>query len=139
MKGETARYIEIEADVRYWEDATVNGVQEDDDNPTIHGAEDGCWKVRIDLEDGSIVGWPEGVAASVHYKVCDAGEYWLQNEKGERIAKSKGYYVPDGLCYGDNGFGDYIIFSIGGDGKIADYERPYFDDERWEPVEEPPQ
>lgn len=128
-----ATHIEVEAGVRYWEDATVNGVQAADDLPLIFGADGDTWRVRIDIGQGKIEGWPLGMEASVHYKVCDAGEYWLTDADGKRVAKWRGYYVPDNyLCHGDEGFGDYIIMEIAGDGSIAEYTQPELDYEQWE-------
>lgn len=135
MSGEElehATHIEVEAGVRYWEDASVNGV-EDDDGTLIHGREGDLWKVRIELLDGIIEGWPEGMEADIHYKVCDAGEYWLTDANGKRLAKWKGHYVPDAfLCHGSEGFGDYIIMSVAIGGGIVGYSMPAIDPERWE-------
>lgn len=140
-----ATHIEVDAGVRYWEDGEVNGVQ--DDNGTLMfgaegGAEGGRWKVKIDLASGRIEGWPEGTTASVHYKVCDDGEYWLTDATGTRLARWVGFDVPnDFLCHGSNGYGDYIIFDIDADGVIAGYKRPEItiwrgDDERgWAALE----
>lgn len=127
-----ATYIEVEAEVRYWEDATVNGTPEDNDKPTIFGVVGNLWKVRIELSDGIIVDWPEGMEASVHYKVCDQGEYWLLDTSGKRVAKWKGHYVPgDFLCHGDEGYGDYIILEVAIGGGIVGYEQPEIDPEQW--------
>jgi hypothetical protein len=127
----TATHIVVEAGVRYWEDATVNDVSDDDGNLTP-GRSGDCWCPRIELATGRIEGWPEGTVAAVHYKVCDEGEYWLANAAGERIAKWGGHYVPnDFLCHGDEGFGDYIIFKVQGDGLISGYEQPEIDPDRW--------
>lgn len=130
-----ATHIEVEAGVRYWEDAAVNGVQEDDDAPTIYGAENGAWGVRIDLERGRIEGWPEGMTADIHYKVCDDGQYWLTDSAGQRLAKWRGYYVPDDfLCPGEDGFGDYIIMHVDAGGSIENWRAPLIDPDRWEPT-----
>lgn len=127
----TATHIDVEAEVRYWEDARVNGV-DDEDGSRIPGKVGDLWKVRIDLEAGRIEDWRAGVGASIHYKVCDQGEYWLSDATGTRIAKWNGHYVPgDFLCHGDNGFGDYIIMNVDVDGRIAKYHRPTVDDEDW--------
>lgn len=132
--GSEATHIEVEAEVRYWEDATVDGV-EDSDGTLIPGRDGDLWKIRLGLADGRIDGWPDGVAASIHYKVCDQGEYWLTDRDGKRIAKWKGHYVPnDFLCHGDRGFGDYIIMEIAGGGRVAGYERPRVTDEEWAPI-----
>jgi hypothetical protein len=118
-----AKYIEVDAEVRYWEDASFNG-QEDTEGKLVPFRHKDCWTPAIRLTDGQIINWPEGLEASIHYKVCDAGLYWLSNEDG-RIAKWAGYYVPDEfLCHGSRGHGDYIIFKVGADGKIINYRQP---------------
>lgn len=117
-------FIEVCADVRYWDDATVNGA-EDTNGTLIPFRKGNSWGPVIRLADGQVMNWPEGMEADIHYKVCDAGEYWLQDESGKRIAKWAGYYVPDDfLCHGDTGYGDYIIFKVGQDGKIIRYRQP---------------
>lgn len=123
-------YLEVEAEVRYWEDTSVNGT--DDTEGTLIPFRSGAkWCPTIRLADGCIVGWPEGTTADVHYKVCDQGEYWLAAEKG-RIAKWRGHYVPDKfLCHGDTGYGDYIIFKVGADGRIEGWTAPTIDWGDW--------
>ena len=82
--------------------------------------------------------WPQGTVAEIHYKVCDQGEYWLADSTGVKVAKRKGYYVPDDLlCVGDRGYGDYIIFNVGADGMIAGWTPPKIDPSEWTPVPAP--
>jgi hypothetical protein len=129
-----AVYVEVDTPVRYPEDATVNG-QEDENGDLMPFLINGRWRPRIRLDDGVVMDWPPSVVAEVHYKVSDAGEYWLQNADGVRVARWSGYYVPDTfLCHGDRGFGDYIIFRVGGDGCINGYRRPVVDLSEWEPM-----
>ena len=130
-----AAFIECEAGVRYWEDATINGV-EDEDGSRIPCRIGDNWCPTIDLRTGKVVGWPEGVEADVHYKVCDDGCYWLLNEAGKRIAVRAGYVPSDYLCHGDNGYGDYIIMTIDGSGAIADFARPPDDKDGWSLIAE---
>lgn len=111
----------VEADVSYWEDATVNGV-EDENGDLIPCKVGDTWKPIIDLETGLITNWEKGKEANIHYKVCDAGEYWLQDENGKKIVKAKGYYVPDFLAIDDSGFGDYIIMQVDKEGKINNWQ-----------------
>ncbi len=119
-----AAYLEVRAGVRYWEDATVNGV-EDGQGALIPHRKEKDWCPIIQLVDGLVLDWPEGTKADIHYKVCDDGEYWLLDSERKRIAKWNGSYVPDDfLCHGDVGFGDYIIFNIGGNGLIDRYKTP---------------
>lgn len=130
---EQAQFIEVSAGVRFWEDATLNGREDAEGMIPLRKGEN--WEVVIELATGRILNWPEGVEASIHYKVCDAGEYWLLNGAKRRIAKWKDYYVPDGiLCVGDNGYGDYIIFKVGADGVVVDWTKPAIDSEQWGPV-----
>ena len=119
-----ATYLEVVAEVRYWDDATVNGIE--DTNGTLMPLRNGnYWNPVIRLADGMVMDWPHGSTADIHYKVCDQGEYWLLDANRKRIAKWDGYYVPnDFLCHGDNGYGDYIIFEVGADGLIKNYRMP---------------
>lgn len=128
-----ARFIEVSAEVRYWEDAYLNGRADVEGKiPLRTGL---LWAPVIDLETGKVECWPEGVSADVYYKVCDQGEYWLMDAVKARVAKWKGYYVPDDiLCVGDNGYGDYIIFKIGQDGVVIGWKKPAINPEQWVPV-----
>ena len=120
----TPIHIEVTAAVRYWEDATINGVNDDDGTLTPFKRGD-CWCPVIRLADGLVIDWPQGMTADIHFKVCDAGEYWLLDEDKKRVAKWAGYYVPDDfLCPGDQGYGDYIILKIGADGHIQGWRTP---------------
>lgn len=110
----------VEAGVRYWEDSTVNGVN-DEEGDLIPCRDGDTWKPIIDLESGIIINWEKGKEADVHYKVCDDGEYWLLDENDVKITKAKGYYVPSILSIGENGYGDYIIMKIDSDGKISNW------------------
>ena len=122
----------VSAGVRYWEDATVNDV-EDEHGDLVPCRNGDNWEPVIELATGRIQNWPEGVTADIHYKVCDAGEYWLAHVDGNKVAKWRGYYVPnDLLCVGDNGCGDYIIFKVGADGRIEGWQTPEIDDEEWD-------
>lgn len=128
-------FIEVRAEVRYWEDATVNDV-EDTDGTMIPCRAGNLWAPIIRLEDGQIMEWPQGIHADVHYKVCDQGEYWLLDANGTRIAKWRGHYVPDSfLCHGDRGYGDYIILQIEDTGRIQQWRTPEIDPEQWMPLE----
>lgn len=121
--------IRVMAEVRYWEDATVNGV-EDTDGSLIPLRLERCWEPIIDLETGRVRNWPEGTTADVHYKVCDAGEYELLDAQGELVAEQHGY-VPDMLGVGEPSYGDYIIMKIGPDGLIEGWRPPTIDPELW--------
>lgn len=127
-----AAFLIVEAGVRYWEDATVNG-KEDTEGTLIPLRKGDLWAPVIELATGQIRDWPQGTTADIYYKVCDAGEYFLADAKGNRLCKCGGHYVPDSLlCVGDNGYGDYIILTVAEDGKIAGWSKPDLDLEEWE-------
>lgn len=129
------KFLEVSASARYREDATVNGVP-DNDNTLMPLWNGNAWEPTIDLETGIIQNWPSGVVANVHYKVCDEGEYWLQDADGKRVAKWTSFYVPDRfLCIGDTGYGDYIILNIDGAGQIEGWTSPNVGgSDEWESV-----
>ena len=118
--------LEVEAGVRYWEDATVNGVE--DENGDLIPCRDGeLWKPIIDVESGKIINWTIGTKADVHYKVCDNGSYYLKDPEGNIVLSIESNYVPQILCPKDSGYGDYIIMDIDKNGMIADW-KPIFRD-----------
>lgn len=127
------QFLRVSAGVRYWEDATINGQPDADGTmtPLRNGA---LWEPRINLETGEVLDWPwpQGPTADIHFKVCDAGDYWLQDENGIDVAKWKGDYVPDGiLCVGGGGYGDYIILKIGANGLIEGWHAPEINAQDW--------
>lgn len=113
------KYLKVSAEVRYWEDATVNGVQ-DSEGDLIPCRVGDCWSPLIDLDTGIIKDWPANTIADIHYKVCDAGEYTLLADDLAEVKSIEGY-VPDVMCPQDDGYGDYIIMHIGPDGAIANF------------------
>lgn len=123
-------YLRARCGVRYWEDAEVNGTQDTDgslipcregtaaDNDHLGG---GNWRPTIDLATGKIEGWPEGTVASIHYKVCDDGDYELLDAE-RNVVKAIDGYVPNIMCPEGEGFGDYVIMEISAGGTIANWK-----------------
>lgn len=129
-------YIEVNAQVRYWEDAKVGG-REDKEGALAPFRKGALWCPVIRLADGMVMDWPLGVVAVIHYKVCDQGQYWLLDADRKRIARWKGYYVPDDfLCHGPQapGYGDYIILDVKEDGSVNDWKIPAIDPDEWKSV-----
>ena len=126
-----AVYLEVDAGVRYWEDAEVNGVKNIDlceskgiGNPLMPCAvqikeeadyniysDHYRWRPIIAIETGQIVNWTQGTTANVHYKVCDDFICDITDEDHIAIASYDGY-VPKIMCPADEGYGDYIIMNI---------------------------
>jgi hypothetical protein len=114
------KYLQASCKVRYWKNGKVNGV-EDSNGTLIPYRKGDNWEPMVNLDTGKIEGWPDGVSASVHYKVCDAGIYTLLDANRNEVAKKDGY-VPGMMCRGGNGYGDYVIMTIGPDGTIDGFE-----------------
>lgn len=122
------KFLEVSAGVRYWEDASVDGV-EDTDGTLMPLRRGDTWAPVIELSSGVVKNWPTGVTSDVHYKVCDQGQYWLLDEDGKRIAKYASDYVPDLLSPQESGYGDYIILKIDGEGRISGWRASITEDE----------
>lgn len=116
-------FLGVDAGVRYWDDASIDGQQDDADNPSMPFIEEDRWRIVIDVDMGRIIGWPQGVEASVHYKVCDDGIYELRSREGRIIRRLERIYVPAALCPVEQGYGDYIIMDINADGHIEGWDR----------------
>lgn len=129
-----AKFLKVDAGVRYWEDAEVNGVSDSENPPTIPCAEfigdknhiligqNYRWRPLIDIETGQIINWEKGFDADVHYKVCDDFLCDILDADKDVIASYDGY-VPSVMCPKDNGYGDYIIMDIDENGKIEDWDK----------------
>jgi len=113
-------FLQVSANVRYWEDALVNGI-DDNEGGLIPFRKGDAWVPKIDLETGTILGWPKDTSASIHYKICDNGTYALQDRDGKTIYERDGY-VPNILCPKENGYGDYIIMDIDENGVIQNWK-----------------
>lgn len=132
--------IKVSAGVRYWENGRVNGEndisydkQEEGIQPKMPCAElredEYRWNLEIDPETGIILNWPKGNTADVYYKVCDDCEIEYY-ENGKLICNNeKDYYVPKFLSPDGEGYGDYMIMSIDGNGQIANWSKSYF--QKW--------
>ena len=112
----------VKAGVRYYEDATVNGV-EDTEGDLIPCKNGDLWCPIIDIDSGVIINWEQGVKAEVHYKVCDEGSYYLQDAEGNTVLSIENNYVPKMMCPKESGYGDYIIMDIDENGKISNFRQ----------------
>ena len=137
-----AVYLKVDAGVRYWEDAEVNGVRDIDlceskgiGKPLIPCAvqikeeadyniysDHYRWRPIIAIETGQIVNWTQGTIANVHYKVCDDFICDITDEDHIAIAYYDGY-VPKIMCPADEGYGDYIIMNIDENGFIQGWKK----------------
>lgn len=112
-------YCQLKVAPRYWEDATVNQTEDVDGN-LVPCREGDLWCPLINIETGQIVNWKEGVTADIHYKVCDEGSYYLQDEEFNTLLSIEDEYVPNSLIPGE--YGDYIIMTVNGDGLIKEWK-----------------
>lgn len=119
------KYLKANCGVRYWENATVNGV-EDEHGDLIPCKEEDRWMPLIELETGQILNWNTGTEADIHYKVCDDGIYTLLDAEKKPITEIE-YYVPNIMCPEGQGFGDYVIMKVNKYGVIQNWS-PSFDE-----------
>lgn len=134
--------IVVKAVVRYPEDAEFieeklddqnipynNYINDDEENPKMpfveteydnYGRKKFYWQPTIDLENGRILSWPEGVKAHVFYKVCDEFECTIYDRSGNEVLNYEGY-VPDFMAIEDEGYGDYIDMIVDENGYINDW------------------
>lgn len=109
-----------------WEDATVNGEEDDYMNPRIpcFNKETKTWDIFIDIKTGQILNWVKGNTASVYYKVVDSGEYSLYDNQMNEYVTMWGY-VPKLMDFDDSdgnyGYGDYLGLDIDEDGFIKNW------------------
>ena len=108
--------VNVYAHVRYWEDARINGTPDDADAPEMPCIDGELWCPVINVDTGQILEWPQDTIARIHYKVCDECGIKI-TENGVVIYEDEDY-VPDFLCPLEEGFGDYIIMDIDGNGFI---------------------
>lgn len=119
------KFLQVEAGARYWEDGTINGI--DDVNGDLTPCREGdYWKPLIEIDSGKILNWKQGTKAELHYKVVDDGTYVLLDEN-KKIIKEIDGYVPDIMCPEGEGYGDYIIMNIDENGIIAKWN-PTFEE-----------
>lgn len=115
------KFLRVVARARYYEDATVNGV-EDINGDLIPCKVGEYWCPIIDIENGVIKNWKQGVKAEVHYKVFNDGSYYLLDIECNTILSIETDYVPDIMCPGESNNGDYIIMNIDENGKINNWK-----------------
>lgn len=120
MEFEVTKIV-IDAGVRYWEDADVNGIK-DEDGTLIPCRENDRWKPIIDIETGKVLNWEIGKTADIHYKVCDDGVYSLISEKHGIVFQKDGY-VPIFLDLTGESYGDYLIMKIDENGMIKNWDK----------------
>ena len=112
-------YLKAEAKVRYFEDGILNGTE--DEHGEMPCVVNETWCPVIEVLTGKIINWKEGNSAQLHYKVCDCGTYTLLGSDKESLKVFSGY-VPDIMCIGENGYGDYLIMEINEQGFIKDWK-----------------
>lgn len=112
-------FLQASCGVRYWEDASVDGVA-DESGDLIPCRNGDNWKPLIAVDTGVIRNWTPGKTAEIHYKVCDDGTYTLLDGNLAPIKQVSGY-VPKIMCPEENGYGDYVIMKVDAEGRIANW------------------
>ena len=61
----------VKAQIRYWEDTEVNGIDDTENGDNIPCKQGELWCPVINVATGIIENWEIGKTAKVHYKVAD--------------------------------------------------------------------
>lgn len=77
----------------------------------------------IDINRGEIKGW-KGNGVSFYFKVVDRGIYSILSD-GVEVKRVENEYVPDFLQIDDEGYGDYLCFTVDSIGRISGWNRKY--------------
>lgn len=115
-KDNSPRYIDIllpnNEHLKYdLEDFPINDFLLKDDKDTI--------KLTIDLKKKKLLGWENGQDKFDFFvKAVDEGTYIVRNSDGEVLYRREGY-VPNGVVPPQDGYGDYIDFTINEDGSLS--------------------
>ena len=110
--------VKVKAQIRYWEDTEVNGIDDTENGDNIPCKQGELWCAVINVATGIIENWEIGKTAKVHYKVADCCGWELLDENGAVIQSQDDGYVPKTLCPAERGYGDYIIMNIDENGLI---------------------
>ena len=113
------KVLRVKANVRYWDDSTLNG--ENDTEGEMPCALNDLWCPEIQIETGIVLNWKQGSTAEIHYKVADECGWELVDKDFNIVLSAEDGYVPNTLCPQDNGYGDYIIMNIDENGKIENW------------------
>lgn len=120
------RFLRADVGPIGWDSGTVNGVDDDDDNPQIpcvvESKNEKRWNILIDIKTGQVVNWTKGVSASVYYKVCDDGIYTAYDNYMNIVHELEDY-VPSIMAFDDEcyGYGDYVVLDINENGNIVNW------------------
>ena len=111
--------VEREFDIKYL--SMVLPVKYDDEDmpydfPFRSGEQ---WSVTVDIDEGKILDWPQGVSHGLFMKVTDGGVYQLLGPDKELVAMIQDY-VPHSMVPGE--YGDYVKLNIDESGVITNWK-----------------
>ena len=117
------KYLKVQINMPYYEDFEVNGksIESWDELPPCMRGHINEMEFAVDIENGNILGWEEGMTFTSYAKIVDNGTYHLTDEDYQIVLPSLHRYVPNILDTKGYGFGDYMQFSVDEKGYIIDY------------------
>lgn len=116
--------INLKSNTRYWEDFEIDG-ERSEDGSNVPFRDGSFWTPVIDIDGGRILGWPDGMTAKTHSKVCDECSFEIIDGNGNVVFRQENDYVPSFLSPTESGYGDYIILEIDQKGLIKGFERAF--------------
>lgn len=138
-----AKYLSCYIQPRYWEDSEFDKQADDEKGSlvrkllpeSIMTSEEmmefglperyshGFIRLDIDLDNGTVKGWPKGNTASFGYKSCDCNIFVLMTGEGNVIHQTREgdteYVIGPKFM---NDCGDYFVLQVEEDGSIVDWD-----------------
>lgn len=133
--------IKCDIEIRYWEDAQVNGIDDIAFCDTcgecipqipcavqVKNKSTNCiysdhwrWRPEIDIQTGRIKNWKQGTTAYTSYKVCDEFACAFLDTNDNIVGEYEGY-VPSFMSPSEEGYGDYMCMHIDENGYIRKWD-----------------
>lgn len=86
-----------------------------------YNKKNGVLECLINIDLGTVVNFTANANIEIYDKCVDEGTYVLYDEEMNPITKYEGY-VPNILEVNENGYGDYLNFTINPDGTIVNWK-----------------
>ena len=92
------------------------------DNFIQYNESENTLECLIDIESGYVIEYNQNISINIFDKCVDEGTYVLYDENMNIIDEYEGY-VPNILEVNENGYGDYLNFTINEDGSILNWKQ----------------
>lgn len=122
---DSIKYVHIEAyNIVYPDECFSSNYYDDKGEMQLPYLKNESWGITIGINNGVVLDWPKEIYASINFKVRDECFVKFLNKSYGEVARYEGY-VPGFLELDENGYGDYMNFTIQENGVIKNWK--YYD------------